>query len=279
MEVEVEALTSEEEIAIENTINKLNISNLSSTNTFDDSNILSESIGEAENISLSDLEEINASSLKINKQSSRYEIMMKQLTKKKEDEENLTFKPKINSNSISIVNNKSNLIVNDSSRRFELLYKDAQKRKETLTALSTSLIDKDLTFKPTISSKDRPKSRDGSSTEVESSDTQVASSNSVTERLYNASGSGRKKQTEALEQPSFKPKITKRASSIDRSLVRDTAERLYNVSKENKEKEAKLKVEAETRELATCTFTPKISRKSRSLSASRGIGSGSFCEV
>ena len=70
------------------------------------------------------------------------------------------------------------------------------------------------------------------------------------------------------EKPSFQPAITKRAKSIERARDKEVSDRLYEHGQHVKEKLERKKVEADQKQLESCTFQPKIDTK-RSSSASK----------
>lgn len=85
--------------------------------------------------------------------------------------------------------------------------------------------------------------------------------------MHNASGAGRSLMKEVSIDPHlFKPVISKRASSLNRSSPVDTNTRLYGSRAKNQELKRKEKEEAEKRNFDLCTFAPKLFR---SRSASR----------
>jgi len=219
-------------------------------------------------LSMEQVNEITNNSDSINSKRAmtpRLEIMMKREAKRKEEEEHLTFKPKINTTSSTITQSTTGL----GSKRFDLLYEDAKKRKELLSDKVNHSIDKDLTFKPTINSRSRSSSRNRNNKD---DDTQSISSNSssVHDRLYQSS-KVTSTNTSLIQTPTFKPQITKRASSLDRSnsISSETTERLYILSKTNKDKHEQF-INNETLKLSKeLTFQPKINKKSRDLSNSR----------
>eukprot|EP00596_Hydrurales_sp_CCMP1899_P003555 CAMPEP_0119049814 /NCGR_PEP_ID=MMETSP1177-20130426/66554_1 /TAXON_ID=2985 /ORGANISM="Ochromonas sp, Strain CCMP1899" /LENGTH=792 /DNA_ID=CAMNT_0007027501 /DNA_START=246 /DNA_END=2624 /DNA_ORIENTATION=- len=135
--------------------------------------------------------------------------------------------------------------------RFDHLYSDAMKRK---TEGPKVVVDQRNTFTPQISPRARSTSRDRKPQDLVNS-------------LHNASGAGRSNIKEPVKDTnSYKPTITKRASSQDRSSLTDTNERLYALKTKQEENSRQKRIEAELRAAQQCTFAPKISR---SRSASR----------
>jgi len=202
----------------------------------------------------------------------KMEVMMKREAKKIAEASQLTFKPKLIESNLSkrwsLDNSPQGLV----SNRFDRLYSDAQKRKEEEKLKNdrvTAVADKDLTFQPKISP--RAASRERS---ISNSSTPSSIKKEHIERMYNSTGSGRSPTpTGQVEKLSFSPQITKRASSIDRSYMRESGDRLYSLSLIEREKHEKAKLEADKIELAACTFSPNISSSrpgSRSSSAQKG---------
>ena len=129
--------------------------------------------------------------------------------------------------------------------RFDHLYKDAIKRKTDDPLVRARVSESHMTFKPTIS----PKAR-SSSTERKPSE--------LVDNLHNASGSGRTPVREApADNNSYKPVITERARSLDRSAAGIT-DRLYACKETADEKLMNLKYAAAVKEYGECTFTPEI---------------------
>lgn len=183
---------------------------------------------EVTNMSSSESNEANR--LKI----SRKEEVLRMLeNKKKAEEDNFTFKPKlVDSKRFS----KKDI---GATKRYEKLYEDAKKK-----------IDLEKASKPELKS---PASR---SVSKDTSD--------LVDRLYNSKVG---KITSPLEEPSFKPSITKRAISIERS--RDFAEKLHEDGAKLREKLVKQKEDFEQQYLASCTFHPKINENSKEISSQK----------
>lgn len=195
-----------------------------------------------------------------NKISRKDEIIFEKQLKKQKEEENYSFKPKININKYKNYNENDENI----NERFDKLYKDAEKRKTLLKDKITSIIasEDEIIGKPKIIS--RPKSAG-----ITTISSPTTSTNELTTRLYSSTGSGRltDKIDAKPETFSFKPTITKRASSIGRN--RETTTLLYNSRKNQDEKLNKAKQEADDNLKKECTFTPLLSSKVRSLSAQK----------
>ena len=201
------------------------------------------------------------------------EVTLKREAKKIAEAANFTFKPKLIQSNLSkrwsLDNSPQGLV----SNRFDRLYSDAQKRKEEEKERHDKIIavsDKDLTFQPKISPRAASRERSSSN-----SSTPNSSKKMHIERMYHSTGSGRSSTptTDMKEQHNFSPQITKRASSIDRSHMRESGERLYSLSQIEREKHEKAKLEADKIEMSACTFSPTLvtSRPgSRSSSAQKG---------
>jgi hypothetical protein len=176
----------------------------------------------------------------------RREIEMKRQQKIQQEKENCTFKPTMSSQ-----RGRETSVKPVIGSRFDNLYSDAMKRKSEGPKV---VVDERNTFKPTISPRARSTSKDRKPQELVNS-------------LHNATGSGRATIREEVKDSNpYKPTITKRASSLDRTSLTDTNERLYAFRKKQEENNRQKKIEAELRAAQQCTFAPKISR---SRSASR----------
>lgn len=201
----------------------------------------------------------------------KMEVMMKREAKKIAEASQLTFKPKLIESNLSKRWSLDNSPQGMVSNRFDRLYSDAQKRKEEEKQKNdriTAVADKDLTFQPKISPRAASRERSASNSSTPSS-----IKKDHIERMYNSTGAGRSPTPNGqVEKLSFSPQITKRASSIDRSYMRESGERLYSLSLVEREKHEKAKLEADQIELASCTFSPNLSSRpgSRSSSAQKG---------
>jgi hypothetical protein len=191
-------------------------------------------------------------------------IKLEKQVKKQKEEENYSFKPKINVNKYS-----NNIIEIDDNinDRFDKLYKDAEKRKSLLKDKITTIIssEDEIIGKPKINSRPKP----AGITTISSPSSATTTSENVITRLYSSTGSGRPtdKIDTKHETFSFKPTITKRASSIGRN--RETHLSLFNSKKNQEEKLKKAKQEADDKLNKQCTFSPELSLKVRSLSAQK----------
>lgn len=128
--------------------------------------------------------------------------------------------------------------------RFDTLYKDAMKRKNKDPS-SCGKDENDLTFKPVISPKARSLSRDRSATER-------------IDKLHNAPGTVRvPAKAITVDKNPFKPTISKRGSSVDRSSD-SISKRLHDLKTQQNGNIEKLKNEALAKETVECTFKPNI---------------------
>jgi hypothetical protein len=128
--------------------------------------------------------------------------------------------------------------------RFDTLYKDAMKRKNKDPS-SSGKDESDLTFKPVISPKARSISRDRSASE------QI-------DKLHNAAGSGRAPvKAVTVDRNPYKPTISKRGSSLDRSSD-NISKRLHDLKTQHNGNIEKLKHEALAKESEECTFKPNM---------------------
>ena len=193
--------------------------------------------------------------------------------KKREEESNYTFAPKIST--------KVYISKDAEENRFMSLYSDA-KKKLMLHKEERLKLDQAQTFAPKFSTK--PSSRSNSRERGQS----------IGERLFNATSSAVKESSQSMRSTSsienislnssmssksvcsFTPTISKRAKSIDRSgsADRGIGDRLYSHSKIIQEKLEKVKAERDHKVAESCTFVPKtnvtsVSTPSRSSSASK----------
>jgi hypothetical protein len=148
--------------------------------------------------------------------------------------------------------------------RFDHLYKDAIKRKTDDPLLRARVDESHLTFKPTISPKARSSSVERNSSEL------VAS-------MHNANGAGRVPVTPVPKDTNlYKPAITMRAGSLDRSASGNIADRLYRYKDIQTENLERKKLEEELKEFEECTFAPLISPSNKDrLSISTSDSGGS----
>jgi hypothetical protein len=163
-------------------------------------------------------------------------VALRQELSKLKNEANLTFQPQITPRGQSKT---------AKANRFESLYKDAMKRRDEdpKSKLKSKIDESNLTFKPQITPRGRSKSVERQGT-------------SLVDRFYNASGSGRPKSPDSRNEDLFKPKITKRASSLDRGTM-DIQKRLYAADQRSKEQFEKKKEVIQLNKQKECTFTPR----------------------
>jgi hypothetical protein len=191
--------------------------------------------------------------------SQRDKVALERELRKLTDEANLTFQPNLISG-----RSKRESSSTTGASRFESLYKDAVERFESIYDPKSKggVDERGLTFKPEITRRGRSKSAERNGT-------------NLVDNLYNAPGAGRPKTPERSDSSNgdlFKPKISKRASSLDRG---DAAvqERLHAAGQRAKEKVEKKKEAIQQKAEKECTFTPRMSTKSRSRSGSLTNGS------
>jgi hypothetical protein len=173
----------------------------------------------------------------------KMEIAFRKERQQLEEEAQYTFKPSLNKVK------KGHEIDKSDENRFDRLYSDALKR-HLESKWKESVDDKDLTFKPKISAK---------GTSSRSSSCEKGSFENQKKYIQT-------KKVVEIKEFSFKPTITKRAQSIDRSQNRETPERLYLHSKVAKEKQEKLKLDIDQKNMEGCTFSPKTNMATKSIS-------------
>lgn len=187
------------------------------------------------------------------------EINLKKEMKRLEEEEQFTYHPNITSsvNSLKHANLSNSKVdaTDNSASIFQKLYSDAKKKKEKLQVVTTD----QYSFKPEInrsSSRNRKSSNDNDNS-------------SVSERLYALSLKPNDRLNNSIDLSTFKPKITKRAQSVDRKHQGPATERLYNMNKSQIEKDEISRDIAEAQIAANFSFTPELSPRSRAISAAR----------
>eukprot|EP01041_Mallomonas_annulata_P009865 gene9865-20524_t len=178
----------------------------------------------------------------------RQEIALEREARLKAEQDNLRFHPKL------IARRGSNIIdsipTDIRASRFEILYNEARQRQ--VNSKTRASIERP-TFTPAISQKAKSRERSESPDDRSS-------------RLYSATGAGRRNpdaDKEIYSPASFKPKISKRAKSLERFDNVPLNERLHSRAQVIQEKHLQLKAVLEKQQVDECTFTPKInSRKS-----------------
>lgn len=146
------------------------------------------------------------------------EILMKREQKKREDEENLTFKPKIKN-----LKGSGPTSPEISSSRFDKLYSSARKKQEE-EIIKQSKPPED-TFKPKLVTNQK-----------KWKEKRAASPGNVVDRLT----ATKSPQRAHPEQYSFQPTISEKASSLDRNSGGvDVMERLYSKGKDLRSKHEK----------------------------------------
>ena len=184
------------------------------------------------------------------KKSVREEIEDKLRLKREEDEENLTFKPKIFTNARASMGEDQTIGTVD---RFSRLYNDAFQRQ-----VKQSIALEDLCNSESIKSSTASAVRSVSASGRDKLNSSTISEESIN-RLYNAHGAGRSRKNEVMIESDFKPKLcTKRSSSAERQSQQQYCDRLYNNYHKIQEKHSHLKEKIIKKESAECTFTPKV---------------------
>jgi hypothetical protein len=186
----------------------------------------------------------------------RDEIALKKEKILQEKEANNTFQPKLSARRKSDMSE----IKPSPASRFDRLYYDAIKRQVEEPKLKLKVDESNNTFKPSIS----PKAMSSST---------IRKPADLVNSMHNAAGAGRVLVEKPTDANTFKPVISKRASSLDRSST-DASARLYaskDIYKANLEKK---KAEDFRRNAEKCSFSPVISSRMRSrISSSDSVGS------
>lgn len=189
------------------------------------------------------------------KKSVREGIEEKLRLKKEEEEKNITFKPKIFTNSrVSNGEDQSTSTID----RFSRLYNDATKRQVKHSITSGDLYN-NQSSKPFMTNT----TRSVSASSRDKLNTSTISEESIN-RLYSAHGAGRSRSrnNEVKVESNFQPKIyTKRSSSAERQSHQNYGDRLYNSYQKIQEKHSQLKEKTIKKVSAECTFTPKVNNE------------------
>lgn len=215
-----------------------------------DENLLSANEEEPRDLEIE--ESIDLGSEEISNRNKRAEIEKKIEAKRRQEEEEFSFKPKL-------YEFRSSKEPNKSGSRFEKLYKDAQKRHSDFSEKLSASEAISPTFQPVLISRPIDKNK------------RPASPSGLISRLYSSSGAGNC-MASAPERPSFQPQITQRAKSTDRGQA-NVSQRLFQSSLQAREKIEKKKAEADAKAVVECTFSPKLNPNTRSLSANRAMRS------
>lgn len=179
-------------------------------------------------------------------------VEKKMEARRKEEEEQLTFKPKLHEYKGSLPEDP------EEGSRFDRLYKDAKKRHFVAKVLKASAEEPPGAFQPQLATRSSSRGK------------RAPSPQGVHQRLHSQTGAGNAKPVEAEDHP-FHPAITRKALEISRNQTVDVADRLFQKSFELKEKLEKKKAEAAAKQSTNeeCTFSPKLPSNTRSLSANR----------
>jgi hypothetical protein len=177
-----------------------------------------------------------------------------------EEEQHLTFKPKLHEYKGNVPTNP------EEGSRFDRLYKDARKRHVEAKMIKAQSEEPQTSFQPQLATRSSSRGK------------RAPSPQPVHERLHTQTGAGNLKQVHK-EDPPFHPAVTRKALEVSRSHNVDVADRLYQKSFEMKEKHDKKRAEQDKIQNTNedCTFAPKLTSNTRSLSASRArraVGEG-----
>ena len=214
--------------------------------------------------------------------SRKTEFERKREDKRREEQAQATFQPKIPSSSIRLdkkSHNQQSGVIDQSEggrdvtveptrgrSRFDALYNDACKRKKEGPVLKNSITDNDLTFKPAIPRRSRSLSKDRNGTW-----SSTEPKESVAQRLHQTKGTGREKKVEttsAQKEEVFKPTIPKRSSSLARPIGPpvDLHTRFSKAEERRVEELDQLKAAVDANLLDPCSFVPEITKKAKVLS-------------
>ena len=155
----------------------------------------------------------------------REQVLLKLEEKRRQEEEQLTFKPKLQSK-------RGRDSTTNAGSRFEKLYDEARKRQEDKTDVK-----KDVNaFKPKITARGRSKER-------------APTPEKRDEERYKAAGAGRKREEQPTTnntktQENFRPKISKRAKSLERKDS-SPGTRLYTQAQIKLQKQKQIKDQIE----------------------------------
>lgn len=183
------------------------------------------------------------------KMSRRDEVAMQRAAKKKEEEDNLRFKPSLvhrKSATPSKKNGDPESPAKPEEPAHSRLYSDARKKQEDLKNASPK---PEFPFKPTIAA------RSGSATRAR------AKSPLDTSNRLHAHGTRKPRSEEPVS--SFKPTISKRAKSLERNPGMSTTDRLYAQAIIAKEKQEKMREQAQRQQEASNTFAPTTNANSK----------------
>lgn len=173
------------------------------------------------------------------------EVAMKRAAKKKEEEDNLIFKPAISKRKTSTKPGDPESPVK-SEEAYSRLYTDARKKQEEAKVAPKP----EYTFKPTVPVRTASASKDKA---------RAKSPMETSSRLHNTP------RTSRVEEPknTFKPTISKRAKSLERNPAISTADRLYAQAVIAKEKQEKMREQARKQEESTLTFVPSTNESQK----------------
>jgi hypothetical protein len=186
----------------------------------------------------------------------RAEVEKRLEAKKKAEQDNLTFKPKLfaykGSTSSSGGVSHSSQAESAARSRFDKLYEQAKASKKS----KELVVVEENSFQPILVARSSSRSRRSPSPGLTRDSVQ---------RLYEARGAGNNDQP-LPDTYSFKPQITKRASSVERRHA-DVADRLIQKAVDIKRRHEQSKIAKENEEKSLCTFSPKLNMNSEVLSS------------
>jgi bifunctional DNA-binding transcriptional regulator/antitoxin component of YhaV-PrlF toxin-antitoxin module len=179
-------------------------------------------------------------------------VEKKMEARRMEEEQQLTFKPKLHEYKGSAPGNP------EEGTRFDKLYKDAKKRHLEAKVIKAHAEEPQGSFQPQLVTRSSSRGK------------RAPSPQGIHQRLHAQTGAGNLKSVQADDHP-FHPAITRKALEISRNQSVDIADRLFQKSFELKDKQDKKRAEAEAKQHNSeeCTFSPKLPSNTRSLSASR----------
>lgn len=197
------------------------------------------------------------------KMSRREEVALKSANKKKEEEDNCSFKPTIAPHRKPLKKNGDpESPTKPPEEAYSRLYTDARKKQEEAKIPPKP----ECSFKPTLVHRNTSGSK-----EKVRAQSPIESFN----RLYRTSH----RQSRPVEQASFKPTISKRAKSLERNPGVSTSDRLYAQAVLAKEKQEKVRETIRKQEEAALTFVPSTNESTKPKSAAeKGVKSAPVSE-
>ena len=180
------------------------------------------------------------------KMSRRAEVEMQRAAKKKQEEDNLRFKPQIaHRKSTQKASDDPDSPAKPEEPAYNRLYSDARKKQEDAKIPPKP----EHTFKPNVPQRSNSNVKARAKSPIDTSN-----------RLYQTSARQPRSQEPA---GTFKPTISKRAKSLERNPGISTADRLYAQAVMAKEKQEKMREQARQQEDASLTFAPSTNESSK----------------